>query len=222
MENNLTLNQLTEEEQIQLNRKAKRALLWFGIVSIIMLFAGLTSAYMVRQGEGKWVQFALPKLFVVSTIIIVVSSVFMQWAVIAAKKNQLSNLKIAVLITFILGIGFVVFQYLAWADLVSQGIYFVGRVKDITSHYTYVPSGNEIPGEAGDIGNVAASFLYVITGLHVAHLIGGILALTVVLIKSMRGKYSSSDYNGVTVCAIYWHFLDALWVYLFFFLLYIR
>jgi len=222
MIDNITATELAEQEKIELGKKAKRALLWFGIISILMLFAGLTSAYMVRQGEGKWVQFALPQLFIVSTVIIVMSSVSMQWAVVAVKKNQISTVKTAVLITFLLGIGFVVFQYLAWKELVSQGIYFVGTVKDITTQFTYVPAGNETVAQAGDIGNVAASFLYVITGLHVAHLLGGILALTVVLIKSFRGKYSSSNYNGIVVCSIYWHFLDALWVYLFFFLLYIR
>jgi len=222
MIDNITATELAEQEKIELGKKAKRALLWFGIISILMLFAGLTSAYMVRQGEGKWVQFALPQLFIVSTVIIVMSSVSMQWAVVAVKKNQVGTVKTAVLITFLLGIGFVVFQYLAWKELVSQGIYFVGTVKDITTQFTYVPAGNETVAQAGDIGNVAASFLYVITGLHVAHLLGGILALTVVLIKSFRGKYSSSNYNGIVVCSIYWHFLDALWVYLFLFLLYIR
>jgi cytochrome c oxidase subunit 3 len=222
MVNNITAADITQEEKIQLNRKAKRALLWFGIISILMLFAGLTSAYMVRQGEGKWVQFALPNMFIVSTIIILLSSVSMQWGVNAVKKNQLGTLKIAILVTFLLGIGFVVFQYLAWSDLVSQGIYFVGTIKDITTNYTYIPAGNETVGEAANMGNVAASFLYVITGLHVAHLAGGILALSVVLVKSLREKYSSSDYNGVVVCSIYWHFLDALWIYLFFFLMYIR
>ncbi len=222
MVDNITVPSITEEEKLELNRKAKRALLWFGIISIVMLFAGLTSAYMVRQGEGKWVQFALPQLFIVSTVIILVSSVTMQWAVISIKKNDVSNLKIAVLLTFLLGIGFVIFQYLAWSDLVSQGIYFVGTVKDITSNFTYIPAGNETVAQAADIGNVAASFLYVITGLHVAHLVGGILALSVVLVKSLRGKYSASNYNGVVVCSIYWHFLDALWIYLFFFLMYIR
>lgn len=222
MVENITMTELTEAEKLEMGRRAKRALLWFGIISILMLFAGLTSAYMVRQGEGKWVQFALPKLFIVSTVIILMSSVSMQWAVISARKNELKQLKIAVFITFLLGIGFVVFQYLAWSDLVSQGIYFVGRVKDITTNFTYVPAGNENVNEAAEMGNVAASFLYVITGLHVAHLLGGILALSVVLVKSIRGWYSSSNYNGVVVCSIYWHFLDALWVYLFFFLLYIR
>jgi len=222
MVENITMTELTEAEKLEMGRRAKRALLWFGIISILMLFAGLTSAYMVRQGEGKWVQFALPKLFIVSTVIILMSSVSMQWAVISARKNELKQLKIAVFITFLLGIGFVVFQYLAWSDLVSQGIYFVGRVKDITTNFTYVPAGNENVNEAAEMGNVAASFLYVITGLHVAHLLGGILALSVVLVKSIRGWYSSSNYNGVVVCSIYWHFLDALWVYLFFFLMYIR
>src|SRR5436190_2891207 len=131
MVNNIVIPELSPEEKLELNRKAKRGLLWFGIVSIIMLFAGLTSAYMVRQGEGKWVQFALPNLFIVSTVIIVLSSISLQWGLNSIKKNNLANLKIGVLITFILGIGFVVFQYLAWTELVSQGIYFVGSVKDI-------------------------------------------------------------------------------------------
>jgi cytochrome c oxidase subunit 3 len=222
MVNNIVIPKISPEEKLELDRKAKRGLLWFGIVSIIMLFAGLTSAYMVRQGEGKWVQFALPDLFIVSTIIIVLSSVSMQWALVSIKRNQVSNLKIGILITFLLGIAFVIVQYLAWTDLVSQGIYFVGKIGDITTPYTYVPAGNETVGEASETGNVAASFLYVITGLHVAHLIGGILALAFVLVKSLREKYSASNYNGVTVCSIYWHFLDALWIYLFFFLLYIR
>ena len=214
--------ELSQEEKLEFNRKAKRSLLWFGIVSIIMLFAGLTSAYMVRQGEGKWVQFALPNLFIVSSVIIILSSISLQWGLISIKKNNLTNLKIGVAITFLLGIGFVICQYMAWKELVSQGIYFVGSVKDITTDFTYIPAGNETVAQAGDTGNVAASFLYVITGLHVVHLFGGILALAVVLIKSLREKYSASDYNGVTVAAIYWHFLDALWIYLFLFLLYIR
>ena len=222
MVNNIVATELSPEEKLELTRKAKRGLLWFGIISILMLFAGLTSAYMVRQGEGKWVQFALPNLFIVSTVLIVLSSISLQWGLASVKKNQLTNLMIGVLITFILGIGFVVCQYLAWTDLVSQGIYFTGSVKDMKTDFKYISAGNETVKDAADTGNVAASFLYVITGLHVVHLLGGILALMVVLVKSFRKKYSSTNYNGVTVCSIYWHFLDALWVYLFLFLLYIR
>ena len=105
MVNNATVTQVSDHEQLELNRKAKRTLLWFGMISILMLFAGLTSAYMVRQGEGKWVQFALPQMFVVSTVLIAISSISMQWAVISIRKNNLSNLKIATLITFLLGTG---------------------------------------------------------------------------------------------------------------------
>jgi cytochrome c oxidase subunit 3 len=214
--------QLTDTERKERNALAKRSLLWFGIVSIVMLFAGLTSAYLVRQGEGKWLQFAMPNLFLVSTIIILVSSATMQWAIISVKKNKMATMRVALLLTAILGLGFVLFQYFAWKDLVAQGIYFAGRIKDVTAPSVYVPAGNETITQAGDAGNVAASFLYVITALHVVHLLGGILALLFVNIKALAGKYSSSNYNGVRICATYWHFLDGLWVYLFVFLWYIR
>src|SRR6187200_2967597 len=117
MVNNIAIPELSPEEKLELNRKAKRGLLWFGIISILMLFAGLTSAYMVRQGEGKWVQFALPDLFIVSTVLIILSSVSLQWALVSIKKNNHTNLKIGVVVTFVLGIGFVISQYFAWKDL---------------------------------------------------------------------------------------------------------
>ncbi len=214
--------QLLENEKQLLKIKASKGLMWFGLISITMLFAGLTSGYIVRQGEGRWVQFAIPSLFTVSTILIVLSSVAMQWAVASIKRNNKKDLKLAVAITTVLGVGFVVFQYLAWSQLVSEGIYFVGQIKDIKGAYQYIPGGNESATDVANMGNVAASFLYVITGLHVAHLAGGLIALFVVLSRSFAGKYSETNYNGVSICAIYWHFLGGLWVYLFFFLLYIR
>ena len=125
-------------------------------------------------------------------------------------------------LTALLGVAFIVFQYYAWNDLIAQGIYLVGRVKDITAAHNYMPAGTETVDQVGDMANVAGSFLYIITGLHIAHLVGGIIALAFVLIKALLGKYSVSNYNGVRMAAIYWHFLAGLWVYLFFFLLYIR
>jgi cytochrome c oxidase subunit III len=213
---------LTQLENEQKTATAKRGLLWFGIISIVMLFAGLTSAYMVRQGEGKWLQFAMPNLFMVSTLIILVSSATIQWAVTSIKNNNTGSFRTALLLTTVLGLGFVLFQYLAWQELVSQGIYFVGKIKDVTAPATYIAAGNETLADAANSGNVAASFLYVITGLHVVHLLGGILALLFVNIKAFRGKYSAANYNGVRMCATYWHFLDGLWLYLFVFLWYIR
>jgi cytochrome c oxidase subunit III len=140
----------------------------------------------------------------------------------AVKRDNRKNLKLALGLTALFGIGFVVFQYFAWSQLVSQGIYFVGQIKEIKTDYAYIPAGRETAAEIGNTGNVAGSFLYVITGLHVAHLLGGMIALFVVFSRAFLGKYSAANYLGVSTCAIYWHFLGGLWVYLFFFLLYIR
>jgi cytochrome c oxidase subunit 3 len=161
-----------------------------------MLFAAFTSAYIVRQAEGNWVHFELPEMFYVSTGILLLSSVFMQWAVVAVKKNNLHAVKLGLLITLGLGLAFVFFQFLAWSALVEQKIFITGN-----------PSG---------------SFLYVISGVHVLHVAGGLMALVTVTAKSILEKYSSNNFSGVSLCATYWHFLDVLWIYLFVFLSVIR
>jgi cytochrome c oxidase subunit 3 len=214
--------QLEQNNQFLQGAKAKRGLLWLGIISIVMLFAGLTSGYIVRQGEGKWVQFGLPNTFIISTILIVLSSVTMQWALLSIKKGNQKNFRTGLLLTMLLGTGFLVTQYFSWSELFSQGIAFAGRIKDIKTNFQYIPAGKETAVDAGDAGNVAGSFLYVITGLHLMHLIGGLIALFIVFSRAGKNKYSVTNYNGVSMCATYWHFLDGLWVYLFFFLLYIR
>lgn len=197
----------------------RKFILWLGIVSIVMLFAGLTSAYIVRQGEGKWVNFDLPNLFMVSTVMIVLSSVALQWAVISVKRDNLSSMNMALALAAIFGLGFVLFQYLSWKQLVDGGIYMVGAVKDINTNYKYIRAGTENPA---DVQNVAGSFLYAITGLHIIHLLGGLIALTVVLWRAAKKKYSASNYEGISLCATYWHFLDGLWIYLYLFLIFIR
>ena len=205
-----------------IKRKALRSLLWLGIVSIVMLFGGLTSAYIVRQGEGKWVQFDLPKLFFISSIIIVLSSLTMQWGLNAIKKDNLKKLRIAMVLTAILGAGFVISQYYAWSDLYYKGIVFTGHISDIKTDFKYIPAGKETLSDVGGVGNVSGSFLYVITGLHVAHLLVGVIALIIVFSRAIAGRDNATNYNGVKMCAIYWHFLGGLWLYLFLFLLYIR
>jgi cytochrome c oxidase subunit 3 len=198
---------------------SRKFLLWLGIVSIVMLFAGLTSAYIVRQGEGKWVKFELPSLFIVSTAMIIMSSVTLQWAVASVKKNNIKSMNVALVATAVFGLGFVLFQYLSWKQLVEGGIYLVGKVKDINTNYEYIREGSENPA---DVQNVAGSFLYTITGLHILHVLGGIIALTVVLWRAALKKYSANNYEGISVCATYWHFLDGLWIYLYLFLIFIR
>ncbi|HVA97974.1 MAG TPA: cytochrome c oxidase subunit 3 [Bacteroidia bacterium] len=190
---------IKEPEQKGLKEKTMKALLWLGIVSMIMLFAGLTSGYLVREMSGSWLHFELPALFWLSTAIIITSSATMNWAVMSAKQNDLKKLKLAITITLLLGIGFTFSQFAAWHVLISNNIFFTG-VKS----------------------NASGSFLYVLTGLHLLHLFGGLICLSVVLTKSFLGRYSAENMLGLKLCAIYWHFLDALWIYLFLFLYFIR
>ncbi len=172
----------------------EKVLLAIGIGSIVMLFAGLTSGYIVRQAEGNWRFFELPSVFYVSSIIILLSSFTMQMAIRAVKKDDLSQVKTFLLFTLGLGLAFVFSQFLGWNELVKNDVYFADKL---------TPSG---------------SFFYVITGLHLAHLAFGLLGLIITGSKSIRERYSSKNYLGISLCAIYWHFLGGLWIYLFVFL----
>lgn len=188
---------VSSNEELIVKEKSKKSLLWVSMVSMVMIFASLTSAYIVRKEKGDWMQFDLPQLFYVSTAIILISSITMNWTLSAAKKNDFKNIKLASLITLLLGIAFIVSQFLAWVTLYEQKIVF-----------------------AGMYSNASGSFMYVLTGLHLAHLLGGIIALFVVWIKSTQEKYNSENLLGIRLCAIFWHFLDILWIYLFLFLIF--
>ncbi len=180
-------------------RKTAKPLLYIGIVSIVMLFAGLTSAYVVRADNGNWLVFQLPDITIISTGIIVTSSLTMLMATMAIKKGNLRLTSISLFITLVLGIAFFYTQVEGWRQLSVQGVYFVGKYS-----------------------NAAGSFLYFIAFIHLLHMIGGLIALTVSLTKSLLKKYSAADYLGIELTAIYWHFLDLLWVYLFLFLYFYR
>jgi cytochrome c oxidase subunit 3 len=168
--------------------------MWLFIVSIIMLFAAFTSAYLVRKAEGNWVEFELPNLFYYSTAVLLGSSASMHFAYLAAKKDQFNALRISISITFVLGLIFLIMQFYGWSDLVEKNVYFVGN-----------PSG---------------SFVYVFSGLHGLHLISGLIVLLVALVAAFRMKIESRALTQIKICATYWHFLDALWVYLFIFLVF--
>jgi cytochrome c oxidase subunit III len=183
-------------EELRISRrKAAKPLLYVGIVSIVMLFAALTSAYIVRADNGNWLVFKLPSISILSTAIIVTSSLTMLLAQRAIKKDSYTLTSIGLLATFLLGIAFFFTQFEGWKQLTAQGIYFVGRYS-----------------------NASGSFLYLIALVHLLHLVGGLLAVFVSLVKSLRRRYSSADFLGIELTAIYWHFLDLLWVYLFLFL----
>ena len=173
----------------------KKFVLLLFIVSIVMVFAALTSAYIVRQAEGNWELFAMPSIFYYSSIIILLSSISMHWAVWNAKQNNIAMLRLAVTITTVLGLSFLVMQYLGWGELSAMGIEFSG-------------------------GNVSGSFFYVLVGVHAAHLISGVIFLLIMLVAAFQYKVHSKQMTKIEMCATYWHFLDGLWLYLFIFLLF--
>lgn len=166
---------------------------WLLIVASVMLFASFTSAYIVRRGEGNWLLFDIPSVFAYSTIIVVLSSVAIQWAYSAAKRDELGQVKIALFSTLALGIAFCISQWMGWKALVANNIHFVG--------------------------NPAESFFYVISGVHLAHMIGGIIFLLVVIGNALTQNVHKKNTLSLNLCVTYWHFLGAAWIYLYFFLL---
>ena len=172
----------------------KTFVLWLLIVSSIMLFAGFTSGYIVRRGEGEWVVFNLPTMFMLNTGVIVLSSIFMQWAYLSAKKDELNKTKIGLAIALALGILFIIMQYWGWSQMVYNSIYF-------------------------GFANPSGSFVYAITGVHVLHVIIGIFYLLAILIQTYRFKVHKKAIRGIAMCNTYWNFVGILWIYLYLFLL---
>lgn len=188
-----TVNQNIEEVQTEPGSiNPTKFVLWLMIVASLMLFASFTSAYIVRRGEGNWLIFDLPQMFGFSTAVIMLSSVTMQLAFSSFKKNNVKNLRTLLYSTLFLGITFAVFQVLGWKQLVANNIHFVG--------------------------NPSESFFYVISGLHLLHVIGGLGFVLFVLIQSSKGMAQNKKLS-INLCTTYWHFLGILWVYLYVFLL---
>lgn len=182
----------------EIKQKTSKPLLWIAMVSIVMFFAGLTSAVVVSQGGGSFLDVPIPSAFTISTFIIVASSLIFHYGLISIKKGNFAIAKVSVLATLILGFAFVVSQWMGWGYLYENGVIAVGSASTASS-----------------------SFLYLLTALHIAHLIGGIISLLVVFVKLNRNKYSIEKYLGVQVSITYWHFLGGLWVYLYLFFMYI-
>jgi len=164
----------------EIRRKTSKPLLWIGIVSIIMFFGGLTSAVIVSQGGGEFLRIDMPFAFTISTLVIILSSIAFHFALISIKKENYVVAKASIIATLLLGLLFVATQYMGWVNLYENGVYAVGTQSTQES-----------------------SFIYLLTALHIAHLLGGLVSL------------------GMQVSITYWHFLGGLWIYLFFFLKFI-
>ena len=169
--------------------------LWIAMASILMMFAALTSAYIVRQGAGNWLEYQIPSAFLLSTILILLSSASVHYSLLSYRKGRASGYKLGLLLTLALGVGFVIMQYVGWLQLEEIGVYLNGN-----------PSG---------------SFFYVISGLHAAHVLGGIAALILAVLYAftLTFKVTKSRLIGLQLVTHYWHFVDFLWVYLLIFLI---
>jgi cytochrome c oxidase subunit 3 len=172
----------------------QRFLMWAAIGSIVMMFAGLTSAYIVKKNQGNWLVIELPVLFWYSTAVIVASSVTMWLASAAVKAGKYATYKSLITLTCILGIVFVKLQWEGFKDLELRGFALIG------------PQSNS-----------ASSFLFIITGLHMLHVLGGVVALCILFFRAFWIKSSQLNIVPVQIIATYWHFVDILWIYLFVF-----
>jgi cytochrome c oxidase subunit 3 len=159
-----------------------------GIASILMMFAGLTSAYIVKSSQAGWEQVQTPAYFWYSTVAILLSSLTVQLAVRSFKQREMKQYRMLLGVTFILGVLFIVLQFLGFSWMWEHGVRFKG---------------------AG-----AGQFLYIIAGLHGLHVIGGIIALLITFMKAFFGRSKTYNSVPVEVLATYWHFVDGLWLYL--------
>ncbi|HSF89342.1 MAG TPA: cytochrome c oxidase subunit 3 [Saprospiraceae bacterium] len=182
----------------QKNRKGIHAplfALWAAMGSMVMMFGSLTSAYIVRQAAGNWLEFRMPDIFFYSTVVILMSSITLHGSYWAFRNGKESMYKLLLPLTVLLGIAFIVMQYQGWNILYSIGV-------------------------ALD-GNPGGSFFYVISGIHAAHVIGGVFALTVAMLHAFTLKFKPTEKRRRRFQLVlhYWHFVDFLWLYLFLFLL---
>lgn len=168
--------------------------LWVAMASILMMFAGFTSAYIVKRNDSNWLQFSLPPVFLISTAVILLSSLTLYLAARSFKARNMTRYKILITVTAALGVLFVLLQAMGFRYLQEHGVKLIG-------------SGS----------NPSGSFLGVITGVHMLHVIGGVIVLIVMFLRAI--SRSSKNYSSVPleVASTYWHFVDAIWLYLFIF-----
>ncbi|WP_194766937.1 heme-copper oxidase subunit III [Tamlana sp. I1] len=193
----MDLTQGTKEEKIG---RAKKMMLWFGIISLVMSFAGWTSAFVVSSSRPDWLKdFQLPNAFLISTAVIILSSITF---ILAKKTLKAGNHKATLLwllTTLVLGIVFIYNQFLGFQQIIDLGYNFTGPTS-----------------------NVTMSYIYLIAIVHILHVIVGLICLLVVIYNQFKQKYSASHMLGFELAATFWHFIDILWVYLFLFLYFVR
>ncbi len=193
----MDLTRFTEKEK---QDRAKKMMLWFGIVSLIMGFAGWTSAYIVSSSREDWIHdLQLPKAFYISTAIIILSSFTYLIARKTSAKDEPKQATIWLLVTLGLGITFIVLQFFGFQEMLGNGYYFTGPTSSIKM-----------------------SYVFLIAAVHIVHVVAGLISLLVVLYNQMKGKYSSKEFLGISLGATFWHFLGILWLYLILFMTFVK
>ncbi len=191
---------LTEGTFEEKNIRAKKMMLWFGIGSLIMSFAGLTSAVIVSSKRPDWIHdFKLPEAFIISTGLIILSSISLILAKKALKRNIRNSTTLWLLVTLGLGIVFIYSQFIGFGQIIQWGYNFTGPTS-----------------------NVTMSFIYVIAIAHIVHVVAGLISLIVVIYNHFKQKYNASQMLGFELSSTFWHFVDGLWLFLFLFLYFFR
>ncbi len=163
--------------------------LWVGCASLAMMFGGFTSAYVVRQAAGNWLEFQMPGIFLVSTATIILSSITLQLSYYHFRRENTKPYRMLLVATFVLGVLFLVLQYMGWLELTARGV--------------------ELRR------NPAGDFVYLISGVHAAHVLGGLAVLAVALVHAFKlKKFTPKRKLRLELTLTYWHFVDLLWVYL--------
>ncbi|MEM1257871.1 MAG: cytochrome c oxidase subunit 3 [Bacteroidota bacterium] len=175
-------------------------MLWFGIVSLIMAFAGWTSAYIVSSKRKDWLDtIELPQAFFISTAIIILSSLTYILAKKSIAKDNQKKATTWLLATLVLGVSFIALQFYGFSQMLENGYYFTGPTS-----------------------NIKMSYIFLIAFVHILHVVAGLISLLVVLVNQLRGKYSSQNLLGMELGATFWHFLDFLWIYLILFMFFVK
>jgi cytochrome c oxidase subunit 3 len=187
--------EMSIQEHNQRKSQSYKLLLWFAMISMVMMFAGLTSAYVVSSSRADWLtDFKMPSAFFISTLVIILSSVTFYLAKKAIKSNNRQITSQWLLATLVLSSIFVVLQFVGFGQIIDSGYFFTGSESTITT-----------------------SFLYIVTILHMAHLFGGLIALLVIIYNHFKQKYNATQTLGIELGEMFWHFLGILWILLFLF-----
>lgn len=193
----MDLTQGTDKDKY---RRSKKMMLWFGIISLIMAFAGWTSAYIVSSKREDWLSdIKLPQAFFISTAIIVLSSITYWMARKALKKDDQKTTSSLLVATLLLGVTFIGLQFYGFSQMLSEGYYFTGPTS-----------------------NIKMSYIFLIAFVHILHVAAGLISLLVVMVQQLKGRYAPENMLGFELGETFWHFLDFLWIYLILFMYFVK